>query len=76
MNEALGRKAINQFDVRCLRKVENIDAKDVFFHKPKFSSPQFSQAFTDWLVENIKADDGFLSRTRAEYSSRTKASGK
>jgi hypothetical protein len=66
-NAKIGSSVINQFDILCLRKVHNIDSQPVFFHKPRFSSPQYSDAFVDWLVDEHGADSNFFEQTKATY---------
>lgn len=42
---------INQFDMRAIRALHCIDKNTAYSHHPKFSTPQYSQAFVDWLLE-------------------------
>jgi hypothetical protein len=55
-----GRK-INQFDIRSIRKIYQIDEKfPDFFYKPKFASPQYSDNFVFWLLEMNEKDPQFF----------------
>lgn len=68
-NANIGRPAINQFDIRCLRKVHGIDSQPAFFHKPRFSSPQYSDAFVEWLADEHKRNSQFFEQTKETYRS-------
>lgn len=60
-----GRKKITAYDVYCVRKVYNIDStKTNFYYKSKFASPQYSNAFVDWLVEQYEKDPSFFDGAR------------
>lgn len=62
-----GRKKINPYDVYCVRKVYKIDqTKPNFYYKSKFASPQYSNAFVDWLVEQYGKDPLFFDKSREE----------
>jgi hypothetical protein len=55
---------ISNHDVTCVRKVYSIDSKDNFFYKPQYSSPQYSEAFVEWLVKQHSEDAAFFTKTR------------
>jgi hypothetical protein len=71
VNERLkGKKTINTFDILCVRRVHKIDeTKPQFCYKPKFSSPQYSDDFIDWLVKCYEEDPLFFENTREKYRS-------
>jgi Putative DNA-binding domain len=52
--------AISPYDVFCVRKVCGIEKKPEFFYKPKYTSPQYSDAFVDWFVSEYKKDPSFV----------------
>ncbi len=63
-----GRKIITPHDILCVRKVFRIDeTKPNYYYKSKFASPQYSDAFVDWLVEQFDKDSSFFDRARQEY---------
>lgn len=63
-----GRKRITGYDVHCVRKVYKLEeTKPQFYYKSKFASPQYSNAFVDWLVEEYKKDPSFFDRVREEH---------
>jgi hypothetical protein len=61
---ALPDIVVGQHDVFCVRKVYNVDDQPAFFHKPQFSSPQYSEAFVTWIVEEYKKDATFFARAK------------
>jgi len=69
VNQMLGgSKDINTYDVLCARKVHKIDqTKPKFYHKPRYGSPQYSDAFVNWLVEQYTKDSLFFDKAREEY---------
>lgn len=65
-----GKKTVNAYDIWCVRKVHGIDtAKPQYYYKPKFGSPQYSQAFVDWLVRSYEQDPSFFDKAREKYGS-------
>lgn len=64
VNELLGGPKISGHDVYCVRKVYGVDDQPNFFYKPQFSSPQYSDAFAEWMVEQYKADSLFFQKAR------------
>jgi hypothetical protein len=69
VNAAIDR-TINQFDLLSVKRVHKIEEQARFFHKPRFSSPQYSDAFVAWLVERHRDDPEFFDRARAAYQGR------
>lgn len=70
VNRRLPRgKAVNTHDLLSVRRAYGIDAarKPEFAHKPMYGSQQYSDAFVDWLVEQIKAGPSFLDAARRRY---------
>jgi hypothetical protein len=69
VEEANGRlpedKWINAYEFQAIRRTYDIDPD--FVHLPRFGTNQYSQAFVDWLVEQIGRDPDFVSRARARY---------
>jgi len=54
------KRKFNQYDVLCIRKVYNIDKKSEFFYKPKFGSPQYSNDFIKWIINQYKKNPKFF----------------
>ena len=69
-----GRKTINSYDILCVRKIFKIDeSKPNYYYKSKFATPQFSNAFVDWLVDQFNKDDAFFDKARQKYKNETNA---
>lgn len=63
-----GRKKVTAYNVYCVRKVYNIDhTKPNFYYKSKFASPQYSDGFVDWLVDQYEKDNLFFEKTREGF---------
>jgi len=64
-----GRHTVNAFDVLSVRRVHSIteETRPEFVHVPKFGSPQYSDAFVDWLVAEQERDPEFFRRAKATY---------
>lgn len=59
------RKTITSYDILCVRKIFKIDgSKPNFYYKSKFASPQYSNAFIDWLVEQFNKDSAFFDKAK------------
>ncbi|MBW2019346.1 MAG: putative DNA binding domain-containing protein [Deltaproteobacteria bacterium] len=58
---------INQFDMLAMRRVYEIDGQEKYYHRPKYSSPQYSQAFVDRTLERFREDKNFFKKTREKY---------
>jgi hypothetical protein len=65
INDRLGGKVVNPYDIQCVRKVHGVDGEPRLFHKPRFSSPQYSDAFVDWVISEYKKDPGFFDAAKA-----------
>ena len=60
-----GAHKVSSYDVRCVRKVHQIDeSKPQFFYRPTFASPQYSRAFIDWMVSQYRKNPAFFDETR------------
>lgn len=72
VNERLsGKKTINAYYVLCVRRVYKIDeTKPQFYYKSKFASPQYSDAFVDWLVKRYGDDPLFFDKAREKCRGR------
>jgi hypothetical protein len=69
VNARLGEGAVNAFDVLSVRRVHHIteETRPEFVHVPKFGSPQYSDAFVDWLIAENERDPDFFPRAKARY---------
>jgi len=64
VNALLGGATITSHDVHCIRKIHAVDTEPNFFYKPQFSSPQYSEAFAEWIVEQHQSDPEFFHKVR------------
>jgi hypothetical protein len=62
-------RSVNAFDVLSVRRVHGIteETRPEFVHVPKFGSPQYSDAFVDWLVEQDVREPEFYAAAKAKY---------
>jgi hypothetical protein len=44
---------ISGHDITCVRKTHDVNQQPNFFYKPQYSSPQYSDAFADWLAAPV-----------------------
>jgi hypothetical protein len=57
---------IRTYEIQCVRRIYNIDNNPSYYYKPKFSSsPQFSDSFIEWLVQQFNADHDFFRKAKA-----------
>lgn len=63
---------INAFVVLSVRRVHAISeaTRPEFVHEPKFGSPQYSDAFVDWLLEEHASDPAFFDGAKAVYNAK------
>jgi len=57
----------NSHDVLAIRRVHGIESNPLFFYKPKFGSPQYSQDFVKWILGQHRKDKSFFAKTRRSY---------
>ena len=69
VNARLGEGAVNAFDVLSVRRVHAIseETRPEFVHVPKFGSPQYSDAFVEWLVAERHRDPRFFEKAKISY---------
>jgi hypothetical protein len=69
VNARLDGHSVNAFDVLSVRRVHAIteETRPEFVHVPKFGSPQYSDAFVDWLVAEDERDAGFFPGAKTAY---------
>ncbi len=74
VNVLLGAHTVSAHDVHCVRKVHAIDKEPTFFYKPQYSSPQYSEAFAEWLVDQYHRDPEFFHAVRESLRAHEPAS--
>jgi hypothetical protein len=69
VNARLGEGAVNAFDILSVRRVHAIseETRPEFVHVPKFGSPQYSDAFVEWLVAERQRDPRFFEQAKVSY---------
>jgi hypothetical protein len=69
VNTRLDGATVNAFDVLSVRRVHAIseETRPEFVHVPKFGSPQYSDAFVDWLIGEHERDSEFFTRAKSKY---------
>ena len=69
VNELAGSNVASTYDIQCIRKMFSIRDEPRYYHQPKFTSAQYSEAFAEWLVTKYRDDSKFF--TKAKVWSRT-----
>lgn len=77
LNKRLGSGwALNPYDLLSVRRVFGINAtsRPDFVYQPRWpnSSPQYSEEFVDWLMEQAKDDPQFFEKARAKFHTMAK----
>jgi hypothetical protein len=69
VNARLDGRNVNAFDILSVRRVHAIteETRPEFVHVPKFGSPQYSDAFVDWLVGEQEGDPQFFTQAKTKY---------
>ena len=69
VNKRLDGRTVNAFDILSVRRIYAIgeETRPEFVHVPKFGSPQYSDAFVDWLVDQDARDPRFFENAKAGY---------
>jgi hypothetical protein len=61
---------ISSHDILCVKKQHGVDKISEFTYRPfAKSSPQYSDAFIGWLVDQFRRDPLFFEKARAQYKS-------
>jgi hypothetical protein len=63
---------VTSHDIHCVRKTQDIDTKPIYFYKPQFSSPQYSDAFVEWMVQEFRKDAAFFRRAKEALAAQAK----
>ena len=61
---------VKGYDILSVRRVHEISEENQpeFTHVPKFGSPQYSDAFVDWIVEQHAKDPRFFAKAKDRYT--------
>ncbi len=55
---------ITSYDVQCVRRAHAVDSNPNFYFRSRHGSPQYSDAFFDWMVAEFRKDSGFFRKAR------------
>jgi Putative DNA-binding domain len=75
LNRHAGRPIATAFDIQCVRRVHQTDARNEFFHRPKFGSPQYSESYVRWLLSQYERDPQFFEKAKASDRAGSAATG-
>jgi hypothetical protein len=75
LNRRAGRPIATAFDIQCVRRVHHTDQREEFFHRPKFGSPQYSESYLSWLLEQHERDEAFFEKAKAADRGGSAAAG-
>lgn len=64
INDRLGERIAGPYEIQCVRRVYDIDNRPEFFHRPKFGSPQYSDAFVSWVITEYQRDPRFFEHAK------------
>lgn len=65
VNDALaGKKIVNGTHVLYIRRAFNIETNGQFCYTQNHTSPKYSQAFVNWIVEQFNADPDFFDKAK------------
>ena len=70
INKKLKGHKINTYDIQAVGFVHNVYDNENFTYLPLYSSPQYSDTFVDWIVDQFKKDKDFFNKARQEYYDR------
>jgi len=75
LNRLAGHTIATAFEIQCVRRVHHTDARDDFFHRPKFGSPQYSESYVRWLLAQCERDPQFFEKAKAADRGSSAATG-
>jgi hypothetical protein len=69
VNARLDGTPVNAFDILSVRRVHSVteETRPEFVHVPKFGSPQYSDAFVDWIVSEHERNPRFFAQAKEKY---------
>lgn len=57
----------NSYDVLSIWYAHDIAKQSQFFHRPKFATNQYSEAYVSWIVDHYTADNQFFEKAREKH---------
>jgi hypothetical protein len=67
LNDRFGAQIVGPYEILSVRRVYAIDDRPEFFHRPKFGSPQYSEAFVAWITNEYQTDADFFVNAKEAY---------
>jgi hypothetical protein len=64
LNQRLEGVRVNSFDIQCIRRVYDVANNPTFCHRARHGSPQYSNAFLEWVLTEFARDGDFFRSTR------------
>jgi hypothetical protein len=64
LKERLPGVTISSHSILCVRKAYDVESNPTFFYKPQFSSPQYSDAFVDWVIDQYQKNPEFFEHAK------------
>lgn len=62
-----GARTVTTFDIVCIRRVHESQKNPTLCYNLNFTSPQYSDAFVEWIVTQYAADPSFFDKTREQF---------
>jgi hypothetical protein len=62
-----GRRAVNGYDILCIRRVYSIQKDILLCYTQNYASPRYSQAFADWIVRKYDEDSEFFDKAKIQF---------
>lgn len=62
-----GKYVINSYDIQCINRIYEVWNNGNFYHCPKYSSPQYSREYVNWVISQYERDNSFFKKARKEY---------
>lgn len=64
VNQKISGMKINQHHFQCIKSAFSIEQNPKFYYKLNYSSPRYSDAFIDWIMDQYQQDNQFFENAR------------
>lgn len=65
VNKSLGgAKIVNSYHIQCVRQAHNVESNPTFAYTMNYSSPRYSRAFVDWIVQQYEGNPDFFDEAK------------
>ncbi len=72
INKKIKDHTVNSRDIQTVVFAHDISSNGNYLYKPTYSSPQYSEAFIDWVCNQYEIDGDFFQKARIKYSEASK----